>query len=192
MSVQWLTEAQQRTWRDYLRVERMLPAQLNRELQASSGLSLPEYEVLVYLSESPDGRLRPFQLGEGLQWEQSRLSHQLTRMQRRGLLTREECEKDGRGAFVVITPAGRTAIEAAAPGHVAAVQRLVFSQLGEDEAAAFGQACAKILAALRQIPGSACSADACSADAASGDACSGDAPDPPECGGVAERVTVDE
>jgi DNA-binding MarR family transcriptional regulator len=169
MDVPWLTSAQQRIWRDYLLVEQMLPAQLHRELQASSGLSLPEYAVLVYLSESPQGRLRPFQLGTELQWEQSRLSHQLTRMQRRGLISREECEKDGRGAFVVITPAGRTAIESAAPAHVASVQRLVFSQLSEDEATAFGQACAKILAAL-----------------------SSDAPDPPECGGVAERIAVDE
>jgi DNA-binding MarR family transcriptional regulator len=177
MSVQWLTEEQQRIWRDYLRVEGMLPAQLNRELQASSGLSLSEYAVLVHLSESQDGRLRPFQLGQELQWEQSRLSHQLTRMQRRGLVTREECARDGRGAFVVITPAGQTAIESAAPAHVAAVRRLVFGRLSEDETAAFGRACATILAALRETTGGASSCDA---------------PDAPERRGVAERIPVDE
>ena len=91
MSAKWLTPEQQRVWRDYLQVERLLPAQLGRELD---GLSIPEYEVLVNLSEAPGGRLRPFQLGEATQWEQSRLSHQLTRMQRRGLIVREECPGD--------------------------------------------------------------------------------------------------
>ena len=148
MTVQWLSAAQQRTWRRYLRVGRLLPARLARDLQETSGLSGPEYEVLVNLSETPDGRMRPFQLGEAMQWEQSRLSHQLSRMQRRGLVAREDCPKDGRGAFVALTGAGRVAIESAAPAHVAAVRRLVFDRLTPDEAEAFGQACAKILQAL--------------------------------------------
>ena len=63
-------------------------------MQQDSGLTLPEYEVLVQLSEAPGHRLRPFQICEALNWEQSRLSHQLSRMQRRGLVTREECEAD--------------------------------------------------------------------------------------------------
>jgi DNA-binding MarR family transcriptional regulator len=152
MSAKWLTPEQQRVWRDYLQVERLLPAQLGRELP---GLSIPEYEVLVNLSEAPGGRLRPFQLGEATQWEQSRLSHQLTRMQRRGLITREECPGDARGAFIVLTAAGRSAIETAAPTHAAAVLRLVFDQLTEEETAAFGQACAKIRRALEELPHSA-------------------------------------
>jgi DNA-binding MarR family transcriptional regulator len=149
MSAKWLTPEQQRVWRDYLQVERLLPAQLGRELD---GLSIPEYEVLVNLSEAPGGRLRPFQLGEATQWEQSRLSHQLTRMQRRGLIVREECPGDARGAFIVLTAAGRSAIETAAPAHAAAVLRLVFDQLTEEETAAFGQACAKIRRALEELP----------------------------------------
>src|ERR1700722_12254230 len=91
---QWLNAQQQRVWRDYLRASRLLPAQLNRQLQGSSGVSAQDYAVLVNLSEAPGGRLRPFQLGEATQWEQSRLSHQLTRMQRRGLILREDCPKD--------------------------------------------------------------------------------------------------
>lgn len=149
-SPQWLTAQQQRVWRDYLRVSRLLPAQLNRELQASSGLSEPEYEVLVNLSEAPGGRLRHFQLGEATQWEQSRLSHQLTRMQRRGLIAREDCPKDARGAFVVLTAAGRGAIESAAPTHAARVLELVFNRLTDEEVAAFGQVCDKILQALAE------------------------------------------
>jgi DNA-binding MarR family transcriptional regulator len=149
MSAQWLTPEQQRVWRDYLQVARLLPAQLGRELP---GLSIPEYEVLVHLSEAPGGRLRPFQLAEATHWEQSRLSHQLTRMQRRGLITREDCPGDARGAFIVLTAAGQSTIEAAAPSHAAAVLRLVFDQLSEDETVAFGHACAKIRKALEETP----------------------------------------
>jgi DNA-binding MarR family transcriptional regulator len=153
MTGEWLSAAQQRVWRRYLRVGRLLPNRLAAELQATSGLSGPEYEVLVNLSETPSGRMRPFQLGEAMQWEQSRLSHQLSRMQRRGLVEREDCPKDGRGAFIVLTEAGRTAIESAAPAHVAAVRRLVFDRLTPDEAEAFGQACEKILEALGETSG---------------------------------------
>src|ERR1700683_4902924 len=149
----WLTGEQQRVWRDYLRVNQLLPAQLNRELQAESGVSVAEYAVLVQLSEAEAGRQRPFQLGEALHWEQSRLSHQLTRMERRGLICRENCpSEDGRGAYVTLTAAGQTAIESAAPAHAAAVLELVFDQLTEEELATFGRVCEQILPALDQTP----------------------------------------
>ena len=148
MAVQWLTADEQRAWRAYLRAGTMLTARLNRQLQADSGLSLPEYEVLVQLSEAPEGRLRPFQLGLALDWEQSRLSHLLTRMTRRGFVTRQDCPGDRRGAVIVLTGPGRAAIESAAPGHVAAVRRLVFDQMDSAQAAAFGRAFEAILVAL--------------------------------------------
>jgi DNA-binding MarR family transcriptional regulator len=148
VTYQWLSAAEQRSWRAYLRAGALLATRLNRQLQADSGLSLPEYEVLVHLSEAPARRLRPFQLGQALHWEQSRLSHMLTRMARRGFVTREECAADGRGALAVLTAAGRAAIESAAPGHVAAVRRLVFSQLDSAQSAALGQAFEAILAGL--------------------------------------------
>jgi DNA-binding MarR family transcriptional regulator len=135
----WLTADEQRAWRAYLRVGTMLTARLNRQLQADCGLSLPEYEVLVQLSEAPGGMLRPFQLVLALDWEQSRLSHLLTRMSRRGFVVRQDCAADRRGADVVLTAAGRAAIESAAPGHVAAVRRLVFDQMDSEQAAAFGR-----------------------------------------------------
>jgi DNA-binding MarR family transcriptional regulator len=151
MTGMWLTPDEQRAWRTYLRLSSLLPAQLNRQLQQDSGLTLPEYEVLVQLSEVPQHRLRPFQICEALNWEQSRLSHQLTRMQQRGLVAREECEADGRGAFVVLTGTGADAIRSAAPGHVAAVRRLIFDRLGDDQRAAFEQACATIIDALTEL-----------------------------------------
>ena len=129
-----------------------LPAALNRQLQQDCGLTLPEYEVLVQLSETPGHRLRPYQICEGLNWEQSRLSHQLTRMERRGLVSRHECAADGRGAFVELTGAGAAAIGAAAPRHVATVRKLVFDQLSDAQRTAFDEACTAILTALSDQP----------------------------------------
>jgi DNA-binding MarR family transcriptional regulator len=120
----WLTADQQRAWRAFLQMQGQLAARLNRQLQSDSGLSLADYDVLVQLTDQPEGRLRPYELQRFLQWEQSRLSHHLGRMQRRGLVARDECVDDGRGAYIVITKAGRAAIEAAAPGHVKAVREL--------------------------------------------------------------------
>ena len=150
MTGTWLSDDEQRAWRTYLRMSSLLPAALNRELQQDSGLTLPEYEVLVQLSETPQHRLRPFQICDALNWEQSRLSHQLTRMERRGLVKRQECAADGRGAFITLTAAGSDAIREAAPQHVAAVRRLVFDRLGEAQLAAFEQACTVILDALTE------------------------------------------
>jgi DNA-binding MarR family transcriptional regulator len=144
----WLTADEQRAWRAYLRAGWLLTARLNRLLQADCGLSLPEYEVLVQLSEAPQGKLRPFQLGLVLGWEQSRLSHMLSRMSRRGFVVRQDCAGDRRGADIVLTAAGRAAIESAAPGHVAAVRRLVFDQMDSEQAATFGQVFEAILAGL--------------------------------------------
>jgi DNA-binding MarR family transcriptional regulator len=152
MTAAWLSDDEQRTWRTYLRMSSLLPAALNRELQQDSGLTLPEYEVLVQLSEAPQRRLRPFQICEALSWEQSRLSHQLTRMERRGLVARRECEADGRGAFIELSPAGADAIGAAAPRHVAAVRRLVFERFSETQRASFEEACAAIVTALSEQP----------------------------------------
>src|ERR1700742_2003437 len=150
MTGAWLSDDEQRTWRTYLRMSSLLPAALNRELQQDSGLTLPEYEVLVQLSETPRHRLRPFQICEALNWEQSRLSHQLTRMERRGLVSRRECEADGRGAFVELTAAGATAIRTAAPRHVATVRALVFDRLSDTERNSLEQACAAIVDGLTE------------------------------------------
>lgn len=152
MSGVWLSDDEQRTWRTYLRMSSLLTAALNRQLQQDCGLTLPEYEVLVQLSETSGHRLQPFQICEGLNWEQSRLSHQLTRMERRGLVSRHECAADGRGAFIELTAAGAEAIAAAAPRHVATVRRLIFDELSDAQRMAFGEACTAIVAALSEQP----------------------------------------
>src|SRR4051795_8531006 len=145
---QWLTDDEQRAWRGLVQMTSRLGARLNRELQQSSGLSLADYDVLVLLTEAPDGRLRMFELIDDLQWEQSRLSHHVARMQRRSLVAREECTTDKRGAFVVLTDAGRDAIQKAAPGHVDAVRRLVFDGLSGEQVAMLESFCTRVLSRL--------------------------------------------
>jgi DNA-binding MarR family transcriptional regulator len=125
----WLDEREQRTWRAYLAMQAQLQAQLHRRLQADSGLSYADFDVLVALTDRNGEQVRVLELAEALQWEKSRLSHHLSRMQGRGLVERQECTDDARGAFVVLTEEGRRAIEGAAPGHVEAVRELMFDGL---------------------------------------------------------------
>ena len=120
----WLSEDEQRVWRKYLVMTAQLQSAMSRQLQADCGLSLPDYDVLVALDERPGCRIS--ELGERLGWEQSRLSHQLSRMRARGLLERRGAADDRRAATVELTADGRAALEAAAPGHVELVRALVF------------------------------------------------------------------
>jgi DNA-binding MarR family transcriptional regulator len=102
-----------------------IASRLNRELIRVAGLSLPDYEVLSALAATPSGMLRAYELGADLQWEKSRLSHHLKRMSNRGLIERVACESDGRGLWVSIAPAGRGALQQAAPVHDAMIADLL-------------------------------------------------------------------
>jgi DNA-binding MarR family transcriptional regulator len=144
----WLDESQQQAWRGYLRMQSQLSARLNRQLQADSDLSLADFDVLVALTDQPEDRLRVSELARALQWEKSRLSHHVGRMERRGLVLRAECADDGRGAFVALTPEGRRAIEAAAPPHVETVRRLVFDELTPGQVATMDAIARQVLARL--------------------------------------------
>jgi DNA-binding MarR family transcriptional regulator len=120
--VNWLNEAEQRAWRAQIRTFMMLYRQLERDLQPF-GLAHSDYEILVVLSDEPERRLRMTELADATSQSRSKLSHQITRMERRGLVTREASEGDKRGMFAVLTPEGLAAIERAAPSHVEAVRR---------------------------------------------------------------------
>jgi DNA-binding MarR family transcriptional regulator len=150
--VRWLTAEEERVWRRWLTLNARLSATLQRELQDDAGLSMPDFEVLVHLTDSPAGRVRVTDLARLLQWERSRVSHHVTRMESRRLVQRVECAEDGRGAFVVITPRGRAAIEQAAPGHVTTVRRLVFDALSPEEIDALATIIDKALAQLDNQP----------------------------------------
>ena len=99
---QWLTPAEDRAWRAWLAMSERLRSQIGRDLQADSGLSDADYMVLVHLSEATDHRMRMTDLATRLNWSKSRLSHQLARMQARGLVERDDCPSDARGAFAVL------------------------------------------------------------------------------------------
>jgi len=144
----WLDDAQQRAWRGYVSMQARLTARLNHQLQADSELSLPDFDVLVQLTDAAGHRVRVFELARALEWEKSRLSHHLSRMQKRGLVDREECLDDARGAFVVLTPAGREAIGEAAPHHVDTVRRVFFDDLTPDEVKTLETITARVLARL--------------------------------------------
>ena len=136
----WLDAEEQRAWRGWLDVHAELTARIHRHLQATSGLSVADYEILVVLTDAdvPDGSLRMFELGERLRWEKSRVSKQVTRMEARGLVVRRHCADDRRGAFVDLTDAGRAAIEAAAPAHVALVREIFIDGLSREQVLALG------------------------------------------------------
>src|SRR5712671_1128299 len=129
----WLDEREAHLWRSWLRLNQELLSILEEQISREGGLSGADYAVLVPLSAAPDGMLRARELGREILWDRSRLSHQLGRMEKRGLVIREECAEDARGAMVRLTKAGRRAIEEAAPAHVEAVRRYFFDQLSKDE-----------------------------------------------------------
>lgn len=125
-----------------------LGARLSRNLQQASGLSLADYDVLVHLAEADDGRLRVFELARSLRWEKSRVSHQVTRMERRDLVVREDCDTDARGAFARLTTTGRRALRAAAAGHVEDVRRYLIDVVSQDQLDALADVSTAVLGAL--------------------------------------------
>lgn len=131
--VPWLDDRQQHAWRAFVGMQTRLSAHLARDLVERAGMSNADFVVLVRLSEHPDGRMRAVELARELDWEKSRLSHQLSRMQQRGLVERRTCDEDRRGAWIAITADGRSAIEAAAPKHVETVRRVVIDVLSEQQ-----------------------------------------------------------
>jgi DNA-binding MarR family transcriptional regulator len=119
----WLSPREDRAWRTFLRSRDRLLARLHRDFLVDSGVTSTEYEILAVLSENPKGRLPARELRALLQWEKSRLSHQVSRMQEQGLIAREPNPVDARGVVISILPAGRRAIKDAAPDHVRSVRR---------------------------------------------------------------------
>lgn len=146
----WLTPHQADVWAKYRRLRRELQRAQDQQLQQDSGLSAADYALLAPLSESVDGVLRARDLGAEVGWERSRLSHQISRMEKRGLVTREACADDARGSMVRLTEKGREAIDAAAPKHAEYVRKLVFDPLTSDEAHLFGDLMDRILDAVER------------------------------------------
>ncbi len=148
----WLGAPEQRVWRRWMQANALISLEIARAMARDSDISIQDFEVLVHLTDVPEGRVRMSELASTLTWERSRVSHHIRRMEVRALVARALCEEDGRGAYVEITPAGRAAIEAAAPPHVRAVRALFFDRLTADEVASLDTITTKLLDGLTEQP----------------------------------------
>ena len=122
MEPNWLSKEEEKAWRGFVALRIGLVGHLARQLAQDSGITEAEFEVLVVVSEAPGQRIRSRDLGKALNWERSRLSHQITRMEERGMVAREQCENDARGFDVLLTKVGLKAIQGAAPAHLEGVR----------------------------------------------------------------------
>lgn len=137
-------------WCSYQRVQRALGSALDRQLERDAGISGADYALLVPLANEPDGVLRMRELGSAVEWDRSRLSHQVSRMCKRGLVVRENCTEDARGANVRLTDAGRAAVAAAQRQHGELVRRYFFDQVSGSELELLGRVFSRMLTRLAQ------------------------------------------
>ncbi len=141
----WLTEEQQRVWRDWLsgvaRINQFLDADLH-----THHLDLSEYEILVTLSESPERRMRMSDLAASVRQSRSRLTHTIARLEGRGLVERAAAVDDGRGVVAHLTDAGFEVLDTAAPGHVTAVREILVDACTPEDFAALGRVMTAVLA----------------------------------------------
>jgi DNA-binding MarR family transcriptional regulator len=145
----WLTESEQRYWRAFLDGTRLLMHHLERAHQRH-GLSGTDYEILVQLSEAPERRMRMSRLAVSTLLEKSRLSHQITRMERAGLITRQPCADDRRGQFAVLTDLGWQTIQRVAVDHVEQVRVAFVDRMTPEQFAVLGAAFEQVAASLRK------------------------------------------
>jgi DNA-binding MarR family transcriptional regulator len=137
-----------RIWREFIETAEALRSELTSRLQSESSLSPGDYAVLLALSEAEERRLRSSDLAASIGWERSRLSHHLARMERRGLIRREECSTDYRGAEIVLTSGGADAFRRATVPHLRAVRELFIDALTSDQLVAAGDVAATLRARL--------------------------------------------
>jgi DNA-binding MarR family transcriptional regulator len=123
------THADLAAWRAFIETSERMRGAIGSRLQADSGLSNGDYAVLLSLSEATDNRVRSSELAATIGWERSRLSHHLGRMEQRGLIRRENCLTDSRGAEAVLTAEGAAAFRRASPPHLHAIQELFVGAL---------------------------------------------------------------
>jgi DNA-binding MarR family transcriptional regulator len=141
----WLSAEEQAAWRPFVALLFRLPAALDAQLQQDAGLSHFEYMVLISLSEAPARTLRMSDLARMASGSLSRLSHVVSRMESRGWVRRESCPGDGRFINAVLTDEGWAKLTETAPGHVAAVRRLLVDVLTPEELQSLGAISSRVL-----------------------------------------------
>ena len=131
--IRWLDADEQIAWRSLLEGWSRLQHRLDRELKAEHDITLEDYEILVFLADAPDLRLRMSELAECLRLSRSRLTYRVDRLEGASLVHRVRCPQDGRSIWAVLTDAGHALLDAAAPGHVTAVRELLVDHFDRDE-----------------------------------------------------------
>jgi DNA-binding MarR family transcriptional regulator len=148
MATQWLTTDQQRDWRSFLLGSTLLMDRLDRDLREHHDLSLPEYEILVRLSESDNRALRMAELADSVKNSRSRITHTIARMERAGLVVRKQCPSDGRGVIAHLTERGFAKLVDAAPDHVDSVRSALIDVVSAEDFSAIGRAFSAVAEAL--------------------------------------------
>ena len=148
----WLDDEEQELWRLLLGAMRKINRGMDETLKAGGEVSASEFAVLVALSEAPEQRLRLHELCTQLEWDRSRASHQVTRMEKRGLLYKEPDAVDARGINVCVTHVGLEHLRRAAPEHVESVRRMVFDHLQPEDVPALRRFFNGVLQA-KNLPG---------------------------------------
>ena len=146
--VRWLSEDQLRAWKKLIAVVELLPCTLEAQLQRDSSLSHFEYFTLAMLSEAPERTLRMTALAAHTNATLARLSHVVSRLEKRGLVRREPCAEDRRATNAILTPTGWRAVEGAAPGHAATVLTTVIDPLTATDVADLDRIMGRILEVL--------------------------------------------
>jgi len=144
----WLTAEEQAAWRSVVALLIRLPAAIEADLQRDAGISQFEYLVLSGLSEAPNRTLRMSDLAAMSSGSLSRLSHVVSRLEARGWVRREACPGDGRFINAVLTDDGWAKVVATAPGHVAAVRRLLIDVLTPEQLRELGAISDEVLTGL--------------------------------------------
>ena len=148
----WLDDEEQELWRLLLGAVRKINRGMDETLKAGGEVSASEFAVLVALSEAPEQHLRLHELCTQLEWDRSRASHQVTRMEKRGLLYKEPDAVDARGINVCVTHVGLELLRRAAPEHVESVRRMVFDHLQPEDVPALRRFFNGVLQA-KNLPG---------------------------------------
>jgi DNA-binding MarR family transcriptional regulator len=151
-----LDDRQLAAWRGMLRVHATLTKALDAQLEAEHGLALSSYEVLMYLNDAEDRRMRMSDLASSIILSRSGLTRLVDRLEREGLLERQSCPDDARGAFASLTEAGRERLQAARATHLAGVRRLFLDHFGEAELDTLGAAWERVLPGAARTGGPAC------------------------------------
>jgi DNA-binding MarR family transcriptional regulator len=146
----WLTADQQTVWRAYLLGSARLSQALDADLRRSD-LDLPEYEILVTLSEAPERQLRMSELAAAVHQSRSRLTHTVSRMEKAKLVERVGCPTDRRGVWATLTETGMDTLRTAAPSHVEAVRSYFVDAVDADDYAALGRAFRAVIETTDQV-----------------------------------------